>query len=213
MRRTIGTVTYLWIAPVVVAVLAQVAGAQPVTQAVPIYHGKLVVRGAGGPFDVDSGDATLKIQRWEFTLGPDEQCRATDDIFPDQEPVIVALGEEQFTLAAGELSPNKKGTVFSYRAPRSFRRGIKALRVAKQPNGAWSLRMSLAGINLSTLVLTDPGCFPMAVILGNDDVFSNVLVSRKSFSAKRFRVIPETCTPPGDEWPWTTGDTCRGAAP
>src|SRR5439155_25295582 len=57
-----------------------------------LYHGVLTVNPAKGTLDLATGNAVLKVPRWRFDISPDDP----DGIFPDQEPVLVAMGEETF---------------------------------------------------------------------------------------------------------------------
>ena len=52
------------------------------------------------------------MRRWRLGLRED-----SNGIFPDQEPIVVALGEESFRLEAGSLTRSRNGKVFRYQAP------------------------------------------------------------------------------------------------
>src|SRR5205814_9203029 len=111
---------------------------------------------------------TLRVRRWRLVL-----AETSNGIFPDKEPVLVALGEESYVLAAGSLTPSRKGKVFRYRAPADAGpRGFRFFRIARRANGSYRVRFTVIGIDLSALVLPPPVCQPMAVIVGADDGFT-----------------------------------------
>src|SRR5204863_8295070 len=114
---------------VVLTLAAATARAQISTTATPVYHGTLrILRPAVGTFDAATGNGTLRVRRWRLGLRED-----SNGIFPDQEPVVVALGEESFRLEAGSLTRSRNGKVFRYQAPHDAGpRGIRSIRIAQR---------------------------------------------------------------------------------
>ena len=88
--------------------------AQLVSPPTPIYHGVLGFLPAKGKIDRTTGIASLKVQHARFLLSP-----TSDGVFPDREPILVALGANNFSLDAGMLKASHGGKVLSYRAPRT----------------------------------------------------------------------------------------------
>jgi len=74
---------------VVLVVTAATARAQISTSATPIYHGELDILPAVGTIDGNTGIGTLRVRGWRLVLAD-----TSNGIFPDREPVVVALGEE-----------------------------------------------------------------------------------------------------------------------
>jgi len=178
------------------ALLAGRAAAQISTSAVPIFHGTLDVnQPAGGTLDRKTGQVKLRVNRWMFM-----PVAGSNGIFPSQEPVLVALGEDSFRLEPGSLVSLHGGRVFAYRAPKSVKRGVRKIRIWPQPDGTYRLRFTLIGADLSRLNIEDPVCVPLAVIVGDDDGFSGVTVTSPSFRSRRI-AIPGPCNAGGD-WPW-----------
>lgn len=163
----------------------------------PVYNGFLKVRRAGGIIDRDTGQGSLNVRRWGWTLTPD-----SDGIQPDVEPVIVAIGEtERLVLPAGLVKASKNGRKFTYR-DKEVRRGLRSLRIwrGKDPS-LWQVKLQLVGIDLSRLTLEFPLCSPMAIIVGNDDGFSGVEFDRPDgFPGKRVSIVGFCDT--GGAWPW-----------
>ncbi len=178
----------------VLAAAAPAARAQ-VSTATPIHHGRLLIRGAAGRIDDSTGIGTLRVRRWLLTL-----AAGSNGIFPGQEPVVVALGEESYLLPAGSLVPSRNGKVFHYRAPADAGpRAIRSFRIAQRAGGSYRVSFSLIGLDLSRLVLETPVCMPLAVIVGDDDGFTGAdLMTRPAFS--RHLTVPRAC--PENTWPW-----------
>lgn len=172
------------------------APAAPVTTADPVYHGDLSIRPAGGTINRRNGNGAIRIRNWTF-----EPAALSDGIYPDQEPVVVALADDNFRLEAGALKANKKGTVFTYRSPpKKTTRGVTLLRLVKHPDGTYAVKLSMVGLDLSRLNLEDPICRPMAVIIGDDDGFGGVSITSPSWTSKKV-AIPSGCDV-GNSWPW-----------
>ena len=172
------------------------ARAQISTSATPIYHGTLRILHPGvGSFDTSTGIGTLRVRRWQLELR-----QGSNGIFPDKEPVVVALGDESFRLEAGALTRSRNGKVFRYRAaPGAISRGIRSFRIAQRTTTVYLVSFTLIGVDLSQLVLQNPVCRPLAVIVGDDDGFTGVdLMTRPAFS--RHLAIPRACTE--NTWPW-----------
>jgi hypothetical protein len=175
---------------------AAVVQAGPVTTADPVYHGELSIRPAGGTINRRNGNATINIRNWTFTPTPQ-----SDGVFPDQEPIIVALKDDNFRLEAGALHANRKGNTFTYRSTaKKTPRGVRLLKLTHLADGSWTVRLSMAGVDLSRLNLEDPICSPMAVIVGNDDGFGGVTITSPGWTSRRVD-IPAGCDV-GNAWPW-----------
>jgi hypothetical protein len=184
--------------PTALAVALTLAGparAQISTSATPIYHGELDIRPAVGTIDGSTGIGTLHVRGWRLVL-----AETSNGIFPDREPVVVALGEESFMLPAGSLTRSRSGRVFRYHAAAGAGpRGFTSFRIARRANGSYRVTFTLIGIDMSPLVLATPVCQPMAVIVGDDDGFRGALLSRPNFKRRVF--IPRGCDASND-WPW-----------
>jgi hypothetical protein len=191
----IGPVSYLCRFTLVVALLVW---ATPLLAGPPVYHGILGVRPAGGGIDRDTGVIGLNVAKWNFRLDP-----GSDGLFPADEPVVIALGEtEQFLLPAGSLVPNAKGTRFTYRNPdRKVARGIRLFQVWQLKDGTWNVKFKIAGLQASRLTFEFPVCESMAVIIGDDDGFTGVELTRPGgLSGKRVKLRGACDDVEG--WPW-----------
>ena len=176
---------------------AATARAQISTSATPVYHGTLrILRPGVGTFDTATGIGTLRVRRWQLELNGD-----SNGIFPDHEPAVLALGDESFRLDAGSVKRSRNGKVFRYRAPpEAGQRGIRSFRIARRrTSGIYVVSFTLIGVDLSQLVLENPVCRPLAVIVGDDDGFTGAdLMTRPAFS--RHLAVPRAC--PVNTWPW-----------
>jgi hypothetical protein len=173
----------------VVLLCTTVASAQ-----VPVYHGLLRIAQAGrGRIDLNTGDATFAIRGWEFLISAD-----SNGIDPASERVLIAVGEEQLLLPAGQLRASKNGKRFTYRGST----GIRALKIVRNTPSSLRIQAKLADVNLSRLVISDPPlCLPFALIIGDDDGFQGVTFDRpKPFPSTRI-TLPGFCETP-DDWPW-----------
>ena len=178
------------------ALVTVVAHAGPVDTATPIYHGILDVLAARGTIDPANGNAMLRIHGWRLLLSPD-----SDGIFPDQEPTLIALSENNFFLPAGSLKASGKGRHFRYRAPNDAGpRSIRWLRLDRRRDGTYRVSFMLTGIDLSRLTIADRDCVPMAFIVGDDDGFSGAKLRRPSFASHQL-LLPGECDV-GNDWPW-----------
>ena len=176
----------------------------------PIYHGVLGFLPAKGKIDRTTGVASLRVAHARLLLNP-----TSDGIFPDREPILVALGQNNqnnFRLDAGMLKASHNGKVLTYRAPRNTTSGILSFRIWQiagpgapgASRGAYGLRFTLRGLDLGLLNTQYPLCMPMAVIVGDDDGFSGVTLTRPSFQSRHFS-IPKDCDPTSGGWPWLSG--------
>lgn len=184
------------IALLVALVSAGRAWGQPATTATPIYHGILDILAARGTIDPATGTATLSVRGWRLLLSPD-----SNGIYPDQEPALIALAENNFYLAAGSLKASRHGTRFRYRAPRDAGpRAIRSLCIARRRDGTYLVSFKLTGVELSRLTIQNRDCVPMAIIVGDDDGFSGASLRRQSFESRQL-FLPGSCDAAGD-WPW-----------
>ena len=188
----------------VVALAIQVAGeaavrAQVSSTATPVFHGVLhITVPAAGTIDRSTGIARLRVRGWRWALAANSK-----GILPGQEPLVVAFGDDSFPLPAGTLKASRSGKVFRYRAPPDAgSRAIQSFRLARRADGSYSVTLALTGLNLSRLVLETPVCMPMAVIVGEDDGFTGVNVTRPSFQSRRV-AIAQACNV--NTWPWLQG--------
>jgi hypothetical protein len=164
----------------------------------PIYHGVLRINPAVATLDLSTGTATIKVRRWGLLINPQE----SNGIYPDQEPILVAIGEaDRFYLAAGSLKPMRKGKAWTYRSQLKVgERGIKTFTIKRLPDGSYLVRFKLMGVDLSRLIFELEGvCISTAVIVGDDDGFTGISVTRKNTRTRRV-LIPDECEP--QEWPW-----------
>ena len=176
--------------------LAVPASAQIATSATPVYHGVLDVQRAHGTIDPATGTATVKVGRWRFLVRD-----VSNGIYPDLEPIDIAIGEQNFTLPAGTLRAKRRGRVFFFRAPKAdTMQPVRLLRITRLGDHTYAVRFTLQGVELSQLILQDPVCMPTAVLVGDDDAFAGVLYTRPTFESHRL-TIPSDC-PIGTDWPW-----------
>ena len=176
---------------IAVAILASTATAQ----IAPIFHGVLDVRPAAGTLDRHTGDGTLKIHRWRFLPAP-----TSNGIFPGEEDLLVAVGDNNFFLPAGSLLTIGGGRMFRYRAPRDAPSGgIRSFRLSRRSGGAWVMAFTLTGLAVPRLLTENPICVPSAVIIGDDDAFSGAKLTSPTFRSRRLAVASR-CDASG--WPW-----------
>ena len=164
----------------------------------PVFHGTLQLIPATGRMDRKTGTSTLVIRRWTFIPNPD-----SNGVHPEQEPTLVALGDDAFLMAAGELHPSRGGTVFTYRGPRpTGGRGMRRFRLTHRPaDSFYTVSFKVEGVDLERLNIEDPLCSPLAVIVGDDDGFVSVAVTSPSFVSRRVS-LPRICIDPSASWPW-----------
>jgi hypothetical protein len=167
----------------------------------PLYHGSLQIRTARGTVDRSKGTGSLRVNNWDLVLVSD-----SNGIFPDREPVIIAIGEtERLVIPAGELKPSKNGKQFTFRNPK-VDRGVRFFQIRQlktapgDTNARYRVRFNLVGIDLSGLLIEYPLCKSLAVIVGDDDGFEGVWFDRPGgFNGHKVKT-DGTC-PPAD-WPW-----------
>ena len=83
--------------------------------------------------------------------------------------------------------------------PQGLPRGIRSFRIARRASGIYLVSFTLTGVDLSQLVLNNPVCQPLAVIVGDDDGFTGAdLMTRPAFS--RHVAVPRACSV--NTWPW-----------
>jgi len=176
-----------------------------VTTATPVHHGKLFMLPAVARIDNATGIGNLRVRSWQLQLAD-----GSNGIFPGSEPVVLAFGEESFLLPGGSLTPSRNGKVFTYRAPADAGpRAFRLFRIRQRPDGScasgsqrpcYSVSFTVTGLDLSQLVLQNPLCLPLAVIVGDDDGFRGIYLTRRGhFNSSRV-AIPHSCVPP--TWPW-----------
>lgn len=183
---------------VVLAGLALLLSAWSVHAGPPIYHGVLGIRPAGGGIDSLSGKISLNVKNWTFRLDP-----GSDGLFPSNEPIVFALGDtEQWLLPAGALVPNRKGNRFTYVNPnKKLDRGIRLFRVVLAKDGSWRVKFKVVGVEVPRLTVQSPICEPLAVIIGDDDGFSGVRLTRPDGPNGK-RVKLQAACDDLQEWPW-----------
>ena len=178
--------------------------------AAPEFHGLLVIGsgvGAGvGSFDRTSGNATLRVSKWDVLLG-----QSSDGIDPLTDPITVALGDpvdgsatgrNKFVVAPGAVTANPSGTRWNYRAPKGLLRGIESLSL-RRFGTRFRVKVALKGVDLSQFVLsTEEKCVWAAVVIGNDDARWGLLIRPGPNPAKPRRVkVVDGCQPSTDNWP------------
>jgi len=135
------------------------------------------------------------VRGWEFRLAAE-----SDGIDPANELVTVGVSDEKFLIPVGSMKASRNGKRFVYRNKSG--RGVELLKLVLTPLGTYKVTLRLAGVDLSTLVITDPPvCLGFAVIVGDDDGFTGVSFDRpKPFPSKRL-TLPGFCDETTD-WPW-----------
>ncbi len=168
------------------------AGTPPAVR--PVYHGTLKLdRPAVGSIDRRIGRGVVRVRRWSFK--PND---FSNGVFPDREPIVVAFGNDTFAVPDGRI--RARGRAFAYAAHPLAPSGVRSLRLQPRADGSWLVRFVVAGVDLETLATDDPICIPFAIIVGDDDGFSGVSITSRSFRSSRV-AIPSSCTVGGD-WPW-----------
>jgi hypothetical protein len=181
---------------VLVLAVASVAGAISDT-AIPVHHGSLRVKRARGRFDRTSGLGTITVRGWVLRLGS-----GSDGIVPDQEPLVVAIGDDSFRLEANALRKKGKRS-YRYRAHGRVTRGIQKLKMRRQSDDTWIIDFTVRSVPLYRLTNEAPVCLATAIIVGDDDGFAGVQFDNPGFPVrptKRLVVDPIDCT--ADGWPW-----------
>jgi hypothetical protein len=185
-----------WLAAVVLVGAATFAGAQaPPLE--PIYHGVLQLPVAGrGVRDLETHMGRLQVQHWDFFVSPD-----SNGIFPDQEPVYVAVDRQTFEVPPGQIRKRRRGRLFIYRARRPLPEfGLRYFRLAERQPGIWAVAFRVRGLDVTPLSGDVDACLAAAVIIGDDDAFSGIKLRERGLDAKTF-VVPLPCDPNGS-WPW-----------
>jgi hypothetical protein len=162
----------------------------------PVFHGDLVVVRAGrGQINLETGQAAFKIRGWEFR--PSEDSNGMD---PASEPITIGIADEKFLIPAGQLRASKNVRRLRYKAQTN--RGVQLLKITKIPSGTLKVTLKVAGVDLSTLLITDPpACLSFAVIVGDDDGFSGVSFDRPKPFPSKLLTLPGFCQEVTD-WPW-----------
>ena len=164
----------------------------------PTFHGVLQTIPARGIIDRKTGLASVVVRRWSFIPNPD-----SNGVFPEREPVLIALGASNFLIPAGMMRMSRNGTVFVYHAAHvRNRRGVQSLRLTHQPDDSfYTVSFRVEGVDVATLNEEDPLCRPLAVIVGDDDGFVSIVLTSPSFHSHRLS-LPTTCIDPSASWPW-----------
>ena len=191
------------IRPSAAALLAAIAAVAPAyaisTTATPVHHGVLRVAKSRGTVNRADGVAEVTARKWALVLSP-----SSDGIFPSQEPIVIAVAEDNFRLEPGMLKAVNRRT-FRYKAPKKpkVERGVRSITIKQRGDGSYSVDFQVRGIQLFDLSRRAPLCLATAFIVGDDDGFIGVtydspgsppLVSR--------RVVFGESTCPAEEWPW-----------
>ena len=164
----------------------------------PLFHGQLVLGPATGRINRKAGTGTLVVRGWTFVPNPD-----SNGVFPDREPVLIALGNDSFLMGAGALHVSHKGRLFTYHGLQSAGgRVVRSLRLHHNPDDSfYTVSFKVSGVDLEKLNSEDPLCRPLAVIVGDDDGFIDVALTSPSFESRRV-LLPRTCVDPSAGWPW-----------
>ena len=164
-------------------------------QIAPIYHGVLRINPARATLDRSTGAATVKVRNWGLLIDPQD----SNGIYPDQEPVIIVVDNDQYYLEPGALKPMRRGKGWIYHSNLTADdRGIKSLMIKKQPDGSFLLRFNLVGVDLSRMIFELEGvCLGTAVTVGDDDAYAGIVLNRKNTTTRRIRIPDECPHPPG----------------
>jgi hypothetical protein len=168
--------------------------------AIPVFHGSLVLARGVGSFEQQSGAARFTVRHWRMTLAD-----GSNGVFPSEEPIVIAVGADQFRLEPGALVADRRGRRFRHRVAKgAAARGILRLDIRERSATEYDLTFTLADVQLFPLTQSAPVCMPLAVIVGDDDGFSGVDFDRPGFPARvtrRLTVRREPCA--AETWPWT----------
>jgi hypothetical protein len=171
-------------------------GSSARAQSPAVYHGELDVLPSVGKFDINTGGASLKLRKWRFLVVPD-----SNGLVPDQEPIVILIGQNSFTLQPGSLKRSRNGKTFSFKAAKDDPSSLRALRM-RHRGYFYTFNATLRDVPLGTLATNDGVCLPVAFLVGDDDAFNGGVFSRPGFtvdsSAKQLR-IQRSCPVP---WPW-----------
>jgi hypothetical protein len=170
--------------------------AAPVAAAPVKHFGQLRVTRAGrGQINPDSGQASFLVRGWELLPAAD-----SDGIDPGTELVVIAIAEEQFLIPAGQMKTSRNSKRFVYKSKAD--RGVQLLKLTRTSAGTIKVTLKVAGVDLSSLLFTDPPlCLSMALVIGDDDGFSGVSFDRPRPFPSRLLTIPGFCTS-NTQWPW-----------
>lgn len=193
VRRVGSMVRALLLVGALACALTSVAEAQELT------HGKLRVNRPGrGKIDLTTGSATFRLNALD--LLPSDQ---SDGINPGTETITIGISEERFLIPAGHLKVSRNGKRFRYKEPKADR-GIQLFEMKKRPDQTFRVNLKLVGVDLSSLVTTNPPlCLPFAIIVGNDDGFTGISFDLPNPYPSRRLSIPGFCTDEAS-WPWTS---------
>lgn len=161
----------------------------------PIFHGRLTAGSGKGRIDPNTGNTTFSIRRWGLKLTSD-----SNGIDPAVEVMIIAVAEESFRIPEGMLKRSRSGRRFTYRT--TTNRGVRMIQLTRDAEGGWRIRFTLAGVELSSLLVLDPPlCLPLAVIVGDDDGFTGVSFDKPKPYPSSVLTIRGVCSDVVG-WPW-----------
>lgn len=172
------------------------SGAQQCPGNGAFYHGTITVKPAKGRMNPKTGVATLTVRNWPFEI-----ATGSNGLDFTTDGVILQLDRAPYEVAGAELKASKRGTTWTYRSrQRKQTSGVRMLRIRKGPAG-YTISAKLLGLDFAQLVTNDPVCFPFGFESGDDDFFSGIRATRKTFATPRL-AVPTSCD---TRWP----DWCR----
>jgi hypothetical protein len=185
------------------AVIVLIAGRGWAQTASPIFHGVLGITPAVGKINLGEkspGIGNIKIKRWDLVLRPD-----SNGVSPTTEQIIIAIGDsERLVVQAGTVKSSRNGKRFTFNDSKTTR-GVRSLKIVQYTKGCiglacYKVSFSLVAIDFSSLVLESPVCTPTAIIIGDDDGFSGVLLTRPGLVGTTIRV--QSACSDVNNWPW-----------
>ena len=204
-------VDHMRLATLLVALVLLFPGRSSAQDAPPIFHGLLDIHPALGRIDKNVGIGKVQIKRWDLVLRND-----SNGIFPTREQVLIAIGDsERLVVPPGTIRSSPNGKRFTYRDPKATR-GVRSLQLRQYTKGCigkacYHVSLALVQVDFSALVIGSPVCSPMAIIIGDDDGFSDVALTRPRLVGTTIHVLPACPDPPNNcpcppgtagGWPW-----------
>lgn len=171
-----------WILLALLVCAPRMASAQVPTGS---FHGILKVGRGSGSIDrnpddsIPDGNSILKVPGWRWQLSPD-----TNGIDPATEQVTLQVNDTTF-MPLGMLRASRNGRVFSYRVPQpEAPPALRSFRISRRKDGSYTVRFTVTGIDLRSLTLRDPVCYPFTIVVGDDDGFAEAYVTSPSFDSR-----------------------------